>query len=129
MDNLVTDENSEDEYPPIQRSAMNDDRMHILSVDSSYCDVDNSNDSLDTFKRATYCALHLNIHSLPSKHSQLKELLSRLKDMGVDIHFILLCETFLTTENADIYQIPGYKCIHQSRTTISRGGVAIYISR
>ena len=56
----------------IQRSAMNDDRMHILSVDSSYCDVDNSNDSLDTFKSATYCALHLNIHSLPSKYSQLK---------------------------------------------------------
>ena len=59
MDNLVTDEDSEDEYPPIQPSAMNDDRMNILSVDSSYCDVDNSNDSLDTFKRATYCALHL----------------------------------------------------------------------
>ena len=42
--------------------------------------------------------------------------------MGVDIHFILLCETFLITENA------GYKFIHQSRTTISRGGVAMYIS-
>ena len=74
MDNQVTDEDSEDDYPRIQQIAMNDDRMNILNVDSSYFDADNSNDSLDTFKSATYCAIHLKIHtcSLPSKYSQLK---------------------------------------------------------
>ena len=36
---------------------------------------------------------------------------------GVDVNFILLCEQILTTEKANIYQIPGYKIINQSRTT------------
>ena len=41
--------------------------------------------------------------------------------------YILLCETFLTDQTASLYQIPGYKLVHKSRTAKTRGGVAIYI--
>jgi hypothetical protein len=44
----------------------------------------------------------------------------------MDIDFILICETFLTDNIADMYQIPGYKFIHKSRS-VRRGGVGIYI--
>ena len=47
---------------------------------------------------------------------------------NVTVHFILLCETFLTNNNADLFSIPGYNFVHMSRTKLSRGGVAMYIS-
>ena len=55
-------------------------------------------------------------------------MLSILKDNNVTVHFILLCETFLTNNNADLFAIPGYNFVHMSRTKLSRGGVAMYIS-
>jgi hypothetical protein len=69
-----------------------------------------------------YAALHLNIHSLPEKHDQLKNMLTRLNDISMPIHFILLCETFLTENN-----IPGFIFICKNRESNSCGGVAIYI--
>ena len=41
-----------------------------------------------------YTAIHLNIHSLPSKYDQLRNMLSELKDKNIAITFIMLCETF-----------------------------------
>ena len=55
-------------------------------------------------------------------------MLSILKDNNVTMHFVLLCETFLTNNNADLFAIPGYNFVHMSRTKLSRGGVAMYIS-
>ncbi len=80
------------------------------------------------FFNAKYCALHLNIHSLPSKHEQLKSLICELKNIGINVHFILLCETFLTDNNSDMYPILGYSFMHKSRRTMTKGGVAMYIS-
>ena len=55
-------------------------------------------------------------------------MLSILKDNNVTVHFILPCETFLTNNNADLFSIPGYNFVHMSRTKLSRGDVAMYIS-
>ena len=79
-------------------------------------------------KTAKYCALHINIHILPSKFDQLKHMISRLKDAGITVHFIMLCDTFWFDANADRFNIPGYCFVHKSRKSISRGGVALYIS-
>ena len=54
-------------------------------------------------------------------------MLTTLKDCGVVVHFVLLCETFLTELNASMFPIPGYECMHKSRNTLSKGGVAIYV--
>jgi hypothetical protein len=46
-------------------------------------------------------------------------MISTLKDSGITVHFILFCETFLVANNA---------FVHNSRKSMSRGGVAMYIS-
>ena len=48
-----------------------------------------------------YTAIHLNIHSLPSKYCQLRTMLADFEDKGILIDFIMLCETFLFDLNQD----------------------------
>ena len=109
-----------------QYNAMGDDRLNVLDIDSNYCDVDDIA-SIKPFKWPKYCVLHLHIHSLPSKHVQLCNMVTQLKDNGIIVHFVLLCETFLFDENANKFPIPGYNFVHASRTNLSRCGVAIYL--
>ena len=72
-----------------------------------------------------YRALHLNIHSLPSKYDQLDNLLSRI---GINLDFIMLCETFLNNINYDKFNNPGYNFAQSHRKNCRGGGVGIYIS-
>jgi len=71
--------------------------------------------------------LHLNIQSLPAKHSKLEILLSQLNDRKIDIQYILLCETFLNDNNSNMYNLTGYNFISRQRQHGKRGGVGIYI--
>ena len=98
----------------------------IISLNSKYCDLNNFKLTRNN-AMCGFFTLHLNIHSLPDKYSQLVELLSQLNDSGITVHFILLCETFLRDFNAHMYPITGYSFIHRSRKNKTRGGVAIYI--
>ena len=41
---------------------------------------------------------------------------------------MLLCETFLNSLNAHRYKIPGYNFVSVNRTSLTRGGVAMYIA-
>ena len=47
--------------------------------------------------------------------------------MNIEINLFLICETFLTNNNADLHKIPGYTMIYKNRTVGTRGGIAIYI--
>ncbi len=111
-------------YPTIK---VDDARARVLTVGSTYCDLNEIVTNSKNFVHSKYCALHLNIHSLPAKHVELKNIVSVLGESGITIHFILLCETFLTDINCLMYDIPGYVFIHNSRKSLSRGGVAMYI--
>ena len=71
--------------------------------------------------------LHLNIQGLSSKYDDLNIMLSQLLDVHVKLDVILLCETFINDHNAELFNIPGYTFIHRNRSTMVRGGVAIYI--
>ncbi len=106
---------------------VDDARSRVLTVDSTYCDLENIAEKKAAFVKAQLCVLHLNIHSLPSKFCELKNLVSTLGDNGIKIHVIMLCETFLVDTNCHMYQIPGYTFLHNSRKSLSRGGVAMYI--
>ena len=59
--------------------------------------------------------MHLNIHSLLSKQSNLIDLLSRLKDKNCEIDVVALCETFLTKHKMSLINIPGYKIAFTNR--------------
>ena len=69
----------------------------------------------------------INIQSLPAKFEKLKYLISEFQEQNIDIDFILLCETFLTDNIAQQFNIPGYNLLSRNRNT-KRGGVAIFIN-
>ena len=52
-----------------------------------------------------YNILHINIQSLPAKYDKLKELIASFYKEGIALDFILLCETFLTDNNMNLFQI------------------------
>ena len=52
------------------------------------------------------CSMHLNIRSLPDKFDKLKLLLTQLDNININIDFILICETYLTDRNHDLYHLP-----------------------
>jgi hypothetical protein len=113
---------------PAHQSSVTDDRFNLLDVNSSYCSVDDINTPEILMSDYKYCAIHLNIHSLPSKFDQLKDMIVRLNDNKVKVDFVLLCETFLVDANANKFLMPGYNFVHKSRKSLSRGGVAMYIA-
>jgi hypothetical protein len=100
--------------------------LHLLNIESKYYNIEDILASIPdtTFK---YKSIHINIKSLPDKFERLKIFIQRFKDAGLSIDFILICETFLTSLNAEFYQLPGYKFIHKCRSTINCGGVGMYI--
>jgi hypothetical protein len=98
-----------------------------LNMDCTYHDIDN----IQTFNYDNhgykFTAMHLNIHSLPSKYDQLRTMLGQLRDRGISIHFVMLCETFLTDVNCNMFPIPGYQFVCKNRGRGRGGGVALYI--
>ena len=48
-------------------------------------------------------------------------IIQELKDININLQFIIICDTFLVESNAGLFQIPGYKCIHNCWTSISKG--------
>ena len=63
--------------------------------------------------------LHLNVHGLCSK-------VSELKDMVVT-HAIMLCVTLLNEAHESLCRLPGYTLVSNNRTDGRGEGVAIYI--
>ena len=94
---------------------------------SRYFEIDELSDIASNV-RYEFTALHINIHSLPSKFDQLQNMLDRLTEQKLEVDFILLCETFLTDTNINLYSLPGYNFFSQNRKHKSKGGVAVYTS-
>ena len=70
--------------------------------------------------------IHYNVRGLASRLDDLKELLCNLKDKGIIPAAILMCETFLNSNNVRMCKIEGYTLVHNNRKS-KGGGVAIYI--
>ncbi len=88
--NEGTDETQNNDSYPYDCFTVDDDRSQALLVDSPYCDIEYIPISMTSFEYAKYCAMHLNIHSLPSKFYQLKNLIVLLNESCINLHFILL---------------------------------------
>ncbi len=100
-------------------------------LDSKYYDLVTLLDSplTCTSNSFQYKIMHFNIHGLSSTLGDLKAMIIALADRNVDLDFILLCETFLTNENADLFNIPGFGLLHKCRQGhegAQRVGIAIY---
>ena len=66
---------------------------------------------------------------LAGKFDRLKMLLANLDENNAKPDFILLCETWLSDLNCNLYQLNGYHLVDNHRTKKSNGGVAIYIKQ
>lgn len=100
--------------------------VHENTVRSKYYELEQLSDE-KLNNSYGYCSLHINIHSLPDKYDQLKSLLTGLKDVNIDVDFILLCETFLTDQNKDRFNLPGYTLFTKNRKQKTKGGVAVFV--
>ena len=67
-------------------------------IDCCYCNIDEIDELHLHNVGQGYCAL-LNIHSLLQKVDNLKDLVHDIKNQGHDVHFIMLCETYLIDTN------------------------------
>ena len=54
-------------------------------------------------------------------------MLANLHETGIVIDCIMLCETFLTDLNQNMFHLPGYQFVSNNRTGRKWGGVALYI--
>lgn len=71
--------------------------------------------------------LHLNIRSLNRNIQLLQEMICSLNKKGIIIDALLLCETWLNSENDSLVNIDGYTCINRNRLDGVGGGLAIYV--
>ena len=82
---------------------------------------------ISNFSKSTKPILaSLNIQSLMSKHSELKDFLYELSANKVPAYIIALQETW-TIHHPHLINIPGYKFIHQHRKDMKGGGVGFYV--
>ena len=102
---------------------------NIPEINSKSYEVDELKHLIRPNENMEYTAIHINIHSIPAKFDKLKILLSSLQHINIDIQFILMCITFLSDNNCDLYNIPGYNMICKNRPPGKRGGIAIYIQK
>ena len=98
----------------------------VLTPDCGYLDLDNNEDN-DIGTGIHFKIAHLNIHSIPSKYNDLVELLGVLNDKHILPDILLLCETFLTANNATKYHFDNYDLVSKYREKKKQGGVSILI--
>ncbi len=71
----------------------NNSPVHLMNNSCIYYEIEELHSLIkQEFK---FNAMHLNIQSLPSKFDQLRIFISRLEDIGAQLDYILLSETFL----------------------------------
>ena len=68
--------------------------------------------------------IHLNIKSLPGK---LTDFMSFMENLDISFSCIAVTETWLSPDNADCYNIPGYNHVFLTRSDRQRGGVSLFI--
>ena len=112
-----------------EHNVANEELSKLLESDNG-CEYTVIGDSI-SFKSGTdpgsFNVLHINIRSLHKNVDSLTVLLSDLRDAGVIIDAIGLCETFLTETSLSLVDIENYSGLHKVRCNHSSGGVSLYI--
>ena len=98
---------------------------NTLLTNSEYLDLSSETEKDDQHKSMTI--MHLNIHGLISKLTELKFLNLELYKHNFGVDIILLCETFLNERNAKLCNLLGYEHQYNTRKTKKGGGVSILI--
>ena len=97
------------------------------NINSSYYDIETLANSRNVNSKHHIGCMHMNIRSLPNNFDKLKVLLVNLENIKIQFYFILICKTFLTERNHNLYNLPGYSFITRHRKLAKCGGVGIYV--
>ena len=71
--------------------------------------------------------LHLNVRSLHKNYDNLLILLDSFAQSGVDVHLVMLCETFLNNTSVSFAKLPGYVGYHALRENKTGGGISVFV--
>jgi len=113
------------DIPSNSPAAVVDQIIEQTSDDCNYIMLDQVPNSASADYK--YCALHINIRSLPAKLDELKDIIYTLKEKHIIVHFILLCETYLNDTNQPLCKIENYNLVCRNRQDRKGGGIAIYV--
>ena len=97
---------------------------NIFRSESDYFDAGELSTSM--FPHGNLNIIQLNIRGLLSKQSQLNELINRL-EKSLDLHALVLCETWLTPETKNLLKVNGYSYTGTERIGKKGGGVGFLI--
>ena len=70
---------------------------------------------------------HINVHSIPNKYEDIKDLLDAMQEKNLLPDILLLCETFFNCRNYDKFHFQNYDIISEYRKDKSKGGVSIMV--
>ena len=103
-----------------------DDEPQIIQH-SSYYDID-SLKKLISKHNNIFSVLSLNIQSINAKFSELETLVEELHNVQFKFNVICLQECWISDQtDACIFQIPGYDCVAQGKSSSERGGLITYV--
>ncbi len=95
-----------------------------IDVECQYLDIENLCKCKN--QRTDLNVLHLNIRSLPSKFDKMKLFLEELQKKNTKPDVILLCETWLSERNGELFNMPGYILTEKHSVNNRSGGVCIH---
>ena len=93
--------------------------------DCNYLDL--SSENFNEFSPFDTKIAHLNVHSIPNKYEDLKDLLNEMQQRNLLPHVLLLCETFFNDRNFDKFNFQNYDIISEYRKDKTKGGVSIMV--
>jgi len=95
--------------------------------ESPYIDIDSVGQMLVSQSKK-FSVLSINIQSLNAKYDKLTTLITYLEQYDFTFSAICIQETwFKENQDTNLFQIPGYKLIHQGRICSEHGGLIIYL--
>ena len=105
----------------IYKDLFDEFNCHYVHLDNVYICSDFNN-------KNNFNVIHLIVHSIRAKHLQLIEILNNLTSKDVNVHALLLCETFINQLNINESDISGYDKYVNFRQNKGGGGVVVYVN-
>ena len=103
-----------------------DNEPHIIQH-SSYYDIDSFKKLISNHNNI-FSVLSLNIQSINAKFSELETFVEELLSVQFKFNVICLQECWIRDQtDTCTFQIPGYDCVAQGKSSSERGGLITYV--
>ena len=103
-----------------------DNEPHIIQH-SSYYDIDSFKKLISNHNNI-FSVLSLNIQSINAKFSELETFVEELLNVQFKFSVICLQECWICDQtDTCTFQIPGYDCVAQGKSSSERGGLTLFI--